>query len=84
MKDNIQEAGADVKESGLFSGAGYLDDRGFMSQNLSPVKMGNSCLKAHLHVPVEAKVFIMRERGTEQRSREGVETFSRRSANLLE
>ena len=54
MKANTQEAGADVKESGLFSGAGHLKD-------------GGSRLKAHFHISVEADVFIRKERGTEQR-----------------
>ena len=61
MKANIQEAGADVKESGL-----YLEDGGLRPQSPSPEKMGDSCLKAHLHLSVEAEV-IIRERGTEQR-----------------
>ena len=41
MKAHTQEAGADVKESGLFSGAGYLDDGVLMSQSSSPGKMGD-------------------------------------------
>ena len=36
MKVNFPEAGADVKESGLFSGAGHLEDGGLMSPSLSP------------------------------------------------
>ena len=54
MRSDTQEAGADLKESGLF-------------KCLSSVKMGNSCLKAHLHISVEAEVFIRRGKGMEQR-----------------
>ena len=57
-KSNTWEAGADVKESGLFSGAGHLEDGGV-----------DSHVKAHPHISVEAEVFIRRERGTEQRDR---------------
>ena len=39
-KANTREAGADVKESGLFSGAGCLEDRGLMTQSLSPPLSG--------------------------------------------
>ena len=40
-KANTQEAGADVKESGLFSGARHLEDGGLLSQSPSaPGKMG--------------------------------------------
>ena len=46
MKAHTQEAGADVKESGLFSGAGYLDDGVLMSQSSSPGKMGDWHLSA--------------------------------------
>ena len=35
MKANTQEAGADVKESGLFSVAGHLEDGRLMSQSPS-------------------------------------------------
>ena len=60
MKANTQEAGADVKESGLFADAGHLEDGGLMSQNPSPGRLGfhvskpmpwedgHSHLKAHL------------------------------------
>ena len=54
MKANTQDAGADVKESGLFSGAGHLEDGGLMSQSPSPPLSGN-------------RGFYKRERGTEQR-----------------
>ena len=47
-----------------------------MSQSPSPGEMGDSCLKPHLHMSAQAEVFITRERGTEQRSREGVARFS--------
>ena len=75
-----REAGADVKENGLFSDASHLEDwethvskfiswedERLISQSPSLGKMGDSCLKAHLHFSVEAVVFIRRERGTEQR-----------------
>ena len=56
-----------------------------MSQSPSPGKMGDSCLKAHLPLSLEAGAFIRRERGTEQRSREGVDKFStcRRARSIL-
>ena len=66
-KANIREAGPDVKVV-------YFQVR-------VTWKMGDSCLeahlpgrwgahlKAHLHLSVEAEVFIRRERGTEQRDR---------------
>ena len=78
-KANNREAGANVKEHGLLSGASHLEDGGLTSQSPAPGKMGDSCLeahlpgrwgahlKAHLHLSVEAEVFIRRERGTEQR-----------------
>ena len=50
MKASPGEAGADGKERG------YL-------QTLAIWKMGDSCLKAHLPLSVEAEVFIRRERG---------------------
>ena len=53
-KANSQGAGADVKASGLFSGASHLEDGGPVSQSPSPLS-------------VEAGAFIRRERGTEQR-----------------
>ena len=40
-----------------------------------PRMMGHSCLKAYLHISVEAEVFISREKGTKQRSRKGDEKF---------
>ena len=64
MKDNTWEAGADVNESGLFSGAGHLEDGGLVSQSPSPRKM-DSHLEAHVYLSVEAEVFIMRQKGTE-------------------
>ena len=70
-KANTSEAGADVKESGLFLGAGHLEDGGLMSQSPSPEKMGDLHLKVHLLISVEAEVFIRRDRGTEQRDQEG-------------
>ena len=54
LRKPILEAGACVKESGLFADAGHLED-------------GDSCHIAHLHLSVEAEVFIRRERGREQR-----------------
>ena len=36
MKANAQEAGADVKESGLFSGNRHMEDGGLLSQSPSP------------------------------------------------
>ena len=63
---NTRETGADVKESGLFSGAGHLEGGGLVSQSPSPGKMGDSRLKAHHHLSVQAEVFIRRERGTEE------------------
>ena len=68
MKARTPEAGADVKEDGLFSGASNLED-GLMSQSPSPRKMGDSCLKAHLYLSVETEVFLRRGRGTEQRDK---------------
>ena len=63
MKANTQEAGANVKESGLFLVVGHLED-------------GDSCQKAHRHLSVEAKVFIRRKENRTKRSRQGVEKFS--------
>ena len=42
----------------------------------SPGKMGDSCHKAHLHLTVEAEVFIGREKGREQRSGKWVDESS--------
>ena len=48
-----------------------------MGEDQSWEKMGDSCLKGHLHISVQAEAFIRRERGNRTRtSREGVETFS--------
>ena len=45
-KANIREAGADVKESGLLSGAGHLEDGGLMSQSpSSPLSGGRGFCK---------------------------------------
>ena len=71
-KANTSEAGADVKESGLFLGAGHLEDGGLMSQSPSPEKMGDIQFKAQSHISVEAEIFRRRERGTEQRSGKGL------------
>ena len=51
-KANTQEAGAGVKEGGLFVDAAHLEDGGLMSQ---------------IDLSVEAEVSIRRERGTELR-----------------
>ena len=40
MKADTQEAGADVKESGLFADAGHLEDGGLRSQSPSPSLSG--------------------------------------------
>ena len=40
MKLNAQEAGADVKESGLFADSGHLEDGGLMSQSPTPLLSG--------------------------------------------
>ena len=53
MKASTGESGADVNGNGFFADAGHLED-------------GDSCLKAHLHLSVEAEVFIRRKRGPEQ------------------
>ena len=66
-KPNTQEAGADGKESCLFSGASHLEDGGLMFQSPSPGKRSDSRLKAHLYLSAQAEVFIREERGTEQR-----------------
>lgn len=50
----------------VYSHSSHQEDRGLMSQSPSSGKMGNSCLKAHLHLSVEAEVFIRRGMGTEQ------------------
>ena len=34
-----------------------------------PGKIGVHCAKAHLNIPVQAEVFIRKERGTEQRDK---------------
>ena len=64
------EAGDDVKESGLSADTGRpvwkLGDSHLKVQRSSPGKMGNSCLKVHFHLSLEAEVFIRRERGIEQ------------------
>ena len=67
--DNTWEVGANVKESVLFSGAGYLYDRDLFSQRLSSRKMEDSHLKAHLYLSVEAEFFIGRERGQRDQQR---------------
>ena len=67
MKANTWEAGADVKESGLFSGAGHLEDVGLTSQSPSSGKVRDSRRQAHLLLSVEAEAFIRRGRGTEER-----------------
>ena len=76
MKANTREAGADVKESGLFADAGHLEDGGLTSQSPSPGKMEDLFLKVHLHLSVEAEVFTRRERGRNKENKEGVEKFS--------
>ena len=64
IKTNTREAGADMKESGLFSCAGHLEDGDLKPQSPSP----------HLS---EGRVFIGRERGSRtKRSRKGVGKFS--------
>ena len=70
-KANNREAGANVKEHSLLSGASHLEDGGLTSQSPAPGKMGDSCHEIHLHLSVEAEVFIRRERETKQRDREG-------------
>ena len=40
MKANNLETGANVKKSGLFSGAGHMEDGRVVSQSLSPGKTG--------------------------------------------
>ena len=64
-----------MKESGFISGVSKLEDKRLLSQSPSPEKMGEPFFKTHLHISVEAEVF-KRERGKEQRSREGAEKFS--------
>ena len=60
MKTNTQEADADVK---------------WFIQILAIWEMGDSCLQAHLHISVEAEVFIRMKRGIEQRDqRRGLES----------
>ena len=77
-KANTQEAGADVKESGLFSGGGSREEKGLTSQSPAPGKMGDACHKAHLHLSEEAEVFTRREMGTEQRDGgRGLKKFSK-------
>ena len=41
-KANIQEAGADVKESALFSGASNMEDEVLLSQSPSPWEDGGA------------------------------------------
>ena len=62
-KANTQEAGADVKESGLFSDADHLEDEGLMCQSPSP------------HLSGGRGVFEKGEGNRTRRSREGVEKF---------
>ena len=46
--------------------------------------MGDSCLKAHLHLSVEAEVFIRRERGTELRDEgRGLQSSLRAMSTVL-
>ena len=59
MKANTQEAGADVKESGIFSDAGHLEDGGLTSQR-----------DPHLYSSIEIQAFIRRKKGTEQKDQE--------------
>ena len=61
----LREAGADVKESGSFSGAGHLEVGGLLSQSPSLGKMGTQCQKPS-PLTVEAEVFVRRGRGPEQ------------------
>ena len=63
-KANTQEAGADVKESGLFSDANHLEDEGLMCQSPSP------------HLSGGRGVFEKGEGKRTKRSREGVAKFS--------
>ena len=63
-QSQIHETGAGEKEIGLF-------------KRQPPDKVGDSCLKAHLNISVQAEVFIRREREAEQRDQGvGVEHFS--------
>lgn len=63
-KANTQGEGVNVKESGLFADASYLED-------------GDAHLKAHLPLSVEAEVLYKEGEGNRtKRSREGVENFS--------
>ena len=76
-KANTQEAGANVQESGLFADAGPLEDREFMSQNLSPGRWGT-----HVSKPISTSHWRQRffykegEGNRTKRSREGVAKFS--------
>ena len=82
-KANTREAGADVKESGLFRWktiwktgdschkVHFLGRWGLKSQSPYLRKMEDYCLKAHLLISVVAEVFIRRGRETEQRDEKG-------------
>ena len=45
-------------------------------QMLDIWKVGGSCYKAHLHISVEAEVFIRREKGNKTKIKVGIEKFS--------
>ena len=74
-KANTRDAGADERK-GVYSGAGHLEGGGLVSQSPSFGTMGDSHLKAHLPLSVEAEVFIRTEGNRTKRSREGVAQFS--------
>ena len=65
-KANTREAGADVKESGLFSGARHLEDGGLMSQSLSPGKTGHSLLQV-LSPPLSRGRGVYKEGGEQNK-----------------
>lgn len=59
LKANTQKTGAGIKESEVIS-----SDSGHLEAHLKahlPGKMGDYCLKAHLHISIKAEVVRRRE-----------------------
>ena len=55
-----------------------MEDGELMSQSPSPGKKGDSCLKAHLHISVQAEVLKRRRRRQNNEIKGGAWKFSRR------
>ena len=66
-KANSGKAGADIKESGLFAGASHLEDRKVTSHSPPSGKWGTHVTKPTSTAQCRQRVFVRRERETEQR-----------------